>query len=110
MRDVFLGQLPQLNPVKWSETFVVHDLHDISTSGYYECEKTQYMYYREGIFHNEISSEIDNQNAYVMRPYWHKYTKIGTVTKRFWTAAFTDLDQWQFVQKLSFIILNLCTN
>ena len=46
-------------------------------------------------------------------PYLAQYTKIYKVIKRFRTAAFTDLDQCQFVLKLSrhlsFIILNLCT-
>ena len=46
-------------------------------------------------------------------PYLAQYTKIGKVIKRFKTASFTDLDQWQLVLKLSgylsFIILNLCT-
>ena len=41
------------------------------------------------------------------------YTKIGKVIKLFRAAAFTDLDQWQFVIKLSghvsFNHLNLCT-
>ena len=37
----------------------LHDLYDISTSGYYEGEKNQYG--REEIFqNNEKSSEIDN--------------------------------------------------
>ena len=34
-------------------------------------------------------------------PYLAQYTKIGKVIKCFRTAAFTDLDQWQFVLKLS---------
>ena len=46
-------------------------------------------------------------------PYLAQYTKISKVIKRFWTAAFTDLDQWQLVLILSgyvsFIILNMCT-
>ena len=46
-------------------------------------------------------------------PYLAQYTKVGKVIKRFRRAAFTDLDQWQFVLKLSghlsFIILDLCT-
>ena len=47
-------------------------------------------------------------------PYLAQNTKIGKVIKRFRTATFTDLDQWQFVLKLlghlSFIFLDLCTN
>ena len=43
--------------------------------------------------------------------YLAQYTKIGNVIKGFRTAAFTDLDQWQFVLKLyghlSVIIVNL---
>ena len=46
-------------------------------------------------------------------PYLAQYTKIGKVIKLFRTVAFTDLDQWQFVLKLSghlsFIFLDLCT-
>ena len=46
-------------------------------------------------------------------PYLAQYTKIDKVIKRFRTATFTDLDQWQFVLKLSghvsFTILNLFT-
>ena len=34
-------------------------------------------------------------------PFLVQYTKIGKVIKRFRTAAFTDLGQWQFVLKLS---------
>ena len=45
-------------------------------------------------------------------PYLSKYNKISNVIKRFRTAAFTNLDQWQFVLKLyghvSVIIQNLC--
>ena len=38
----------------------LHDLHDISTFGYYECEKNYYN--RKGIFQNkDKSSEIDNK-------------------------------------------------
>ena len=46
-------------------------------------------------------------------PYLAQYTKIGKVIKRIRTAAFTDLDRWHFVLKLSghvsVIILNLFT-
>ena len=46
-------------------------------------------------------------------PYLTQYTEIDKVIKRFRTATFTDLHQWQFVLKLSgyvsFIILNLFT-
>ena len=68
------------------------------------------MYDRKGIFQiKEKSSKIDKRKA----PCLAQYTKMGKVIKRFRKAAFTDLDQLQFVLKhsghVSFIIPNLCT-
>ena len=89
----------------------LHDLHDISTSGYYEGEKTSKIereYSKTKKNHQKLKTKRKRK-----APYLAQYTQIGKVTKRFRTAALTDLDQWQFVPKLSghvsFIILNLCT-
>ena len=52
-------------------------------------------------------------NRTIKAPYLAQVIEIGKVIKRFRTAALIDLDQWQFVIKLSghlsLIILNLCT-
>ena len=89
----------------------LHDLHDISTSGYYEGENTSTT-------ERECCKTKKNHQKLITKrkhkaPYLTQSTKIGKVIKRFRTAAFTDLDQWQFVLKLSghvsFIILNMCT-
>ena len=142
--DVFEKNLPNLNPVQWSETFV----------GRFErfARPARYLYFRvlcifasqgsdlfperreadqnlrlrrwvlwrwrnqcdpEGMFqNNEKSSEIDKKRIR-KAPYLAQYTKIGKAIKRFRKAALTDLDQCQFVLKvsghLSFIILNQCT-
>ena len=89
----------------------LYDLYDISTSGYYEGEKTSTI-------EREYSKSKKNHQKFITKrtrraPYLAQYTSIDKVSKRFRTAAFTDLDQWQFVLKLSghvsFIVLNLCT-
>ena len=75
-------------------------MHDISTSGYYEGEKK--LVQSKG---NIPKTKKNHQKLITKRkrkaPYLAQYTKIGKVIKRFRTAAFTDLDQWQFVLKLS---------
>ena len=87
----------------------MNGLHD-STFGYNEGEKTSTV-------EREYSKTKKNHQKLITKrkrkaPYLAQYTKIGKVIKRFRTAAFTDLDQWQFVLKLSghvsCIILNLC--
>ena len=110
------GQMPNLNPVQWSETFV----------GRFErfARPARYLYFRvlwrwkTSTVEREYSKTKKNHQKLITKhkrkaPYLAQYTKIGKVIKRFRTAAFTDLDQWQFVLKLSghvsFIILNLCT-
>ena len=89
----------------------LHDLHDISTSGYHEGEKTSTVereYSKTKKNHHKLITEGKRK-----APYLAKYTKFGKIIKRFRTAAFTDLDQWQIVLKLSghvsYIILNRCT-
>ena len=89
----------------------LHDLHDISTFGYYEDEKTSKIEREYSKIKKTHQNLITKRKRKV--PYLAQYTKIGKVIKRFRTEAFTDLDQWQFVLKrsghFSFIILNLCT-
>ena len=83
----------------------LRDLHDISTPG----KKTSTA-------GREYSKTKKNHQKLITKrkrraPYLAQYTKIGKVCKRVRTAAFTDLDPWQLILKLSvhvlFIILNL---
>ena len=112
----FWRQMPNLNPVQWSETFV----------GRFEqfARPAQYLYFRvlwrlkkTTTIEREYSKTKKNHQKLIRKrkrkaPYLAQCTQIGKVIQRFRTAAFTDLDQWQFVLKLSghvsFIILNLC--
>ena len=116
VRDVFEDKCQIWTRCSEAELLLVdlnglHDLHDISTSGYNEGEKTSTV-------EREYSKTKKNHQKLITKrkgrsPYLAQYTKIGKVIKRFWTAAFTYLNQWQFVLNLSghvpCIILNLCT-
>ena len=114
----FWGQMPNFNPVQWRGTFV----------GRFErfARPARYLFFRvlwrwkknTSMIEREYSKTKKNHQKLITKrkhkaPYLAKYTKIGKVIKCFRTAAFTDLDQWHFVLKLSghvsFIILNLCT-
>ena len=75
----------------WVDLNGLHDLHDISTSGYYEGEKTSTV-------EREYSRTKKNHQKLITKrkrkaPYLAQYTKICKVIKRFRKVAFIDLDQ-----------------
>ena len=91
-----LGQMPNLNPVQWTETFV----------GRFERfeRPARYLYFwliegrKTSTVEREYSKTTKNHRKLIIKrirkaPYLAQYTKIGKVTKRFWTAALTDLYQ-----------------
>ena len=90
---------------------LVKVVRDISSSGYCKGEKTSTVerkYSKAKKNHQKLITKRKHKASLLAH-----YTNIGNVIKRFRTAAINDLDQWQFVLKLSwnvsFIILNLCT-
>ena len=96
VRDIFEDKCQILTRCSEAKLLYVdlnrlHGLHDISTSGYYEGEKTSTI-------EREYSKTKKNHQKLITKckrkaPYLVQYTKIGKVIKRFRTAAFTDLDQ-----------------
>ena len=109
--------MQNLNPMQSSESFVGRFERfarpaRYPPSGYYEDEKISTVE-REYSKKKNNYQKLIKKNRKGKAPYLAQYTKIVKVIKRFRTTALTDIDQWQFILKLSghvsFIILNLCT-
>ena len=110
------GQMQHLNLVQWSGSF----------AGRFEqfARPARYLYFRalwrwkSSTVEREYSKTKKNHQKLITKnkrkaSYLTQYNKIGKVIMRFLAAAFTDLDQWEFVLKfsrhVSFIILYLRT-
>ena len=76
-------------------------------------EKSLGKYVREFSKTTENHQKLITERILKARYVTHQNTKLCEVIKCFRTVSFTDLDQWQFVLKLSghlsFGILSLCT-
>ena len=101
----FWGQMTNLNPVQWSETFVGRCARFARTPWYLYVLPGIMKVKRTNTIDREYSKTTKNHQKLITKwirkaPYLAQYTEIGKLIKRFRTATFTGLDQWELVWKL----------